>query len=161
VIAQRRGNYGENKAMRLEEFEELLERRGADLATWPWRRRRAARRLLGRSAAAQEAYDQARALDGWIGDAVRPVPARAGLKAQLCRIPQNHPRENDRLTVGVMLKARPWRGFCYAGSTAAMASLVAGVLVGTMQPPAGSGLAQMVDIASLVYGLPPDQGRSQ
>lgn len=147
--------------MRLEEFEELLERKGADLAAWPSGRRRAALRLLGRSATAREAYDRARALDGWIGDAMRPVPASAGLKARLCRIPQNRPRENDRLTIGVMLKARPWRGLCYAGSAAAMASLVAGVLVGTMQPPAGPGHAQMVDIASLVYGLPPDQGRSQ
>lgn len=147
--------------MRLEEFEELLERRGADPAAWPWGRRRAARQLLGRSAAARKAHDQARTLDSWIGDAVRPVPASAGLKAQLCRIPQNHPRGNDRLTIGLMLKTPPWRGLCYAGLVAAMASLVAGVLVGTMQPPAESGHAQMMDIASLVYGLPPDQGRLQ
>ena len=134
--------------MKPDRFEELLEAKGADLATWPEAERRAARRLLAESAEARTALARARALDDLLGGALAPTPAGQTLRDAILALPAAHPRE---------ARGRPgfgFRAFWQAGLGMALAAGLAGFalgITGLVEGPAAGAAAP--DIAGLVYGF--------
>lgn len=136
--------------MKLEEFQDLLDAKGPDPARWPWLRRRAAQRLLARSADARELYDAARAADALIAEALRPAPLSPALRQRLDAIPLAHPRR----AAEVRRLLPSFRAIWYAGAATAMASVLAGFLVGATVP-VGADATDTINLASLVYGPSP------
>lgn len=133
--------------MTLEQFRDLLDAKGPDPDNWPGRRRRAAKRLLLSSADARVMYDAARRTDAFLTEALWPAPLSPALRARLDTIPLAHRRTVDTTRV-VMQQLRPW---WYAGAATAMASVIAGFVVGAVLP-AEADFSEPVAIASLVYG---------
>lgn len=136
--------------MKLDEFQDLLDTKGPDSAGWPWLKRRRARRLLARSAEARAQQEAARNLDALISDALRPAPLGAALRQRLDAIPLAQTRPAAK--AGRLLPS--FRMLWYAGAATAMASVLAGFLVGATVP-VGPGAADTVNLASLVYGPSP------
>jgi len=135
------------RTMTLEEFETLLDARGPDIGTWPRRKQRAAERLLARSAEVRAPLDAARALDTDIADLLQPAAIGADLRARLDAIALNHPHRPAAPRDGLP----PLRRWWYAGAATAMASVVAGFVVGATIPPA-SETPDEINLAGLVYG---------
>jgi anti-sigma-K factor RskA len=133
--------------MTLEEFNDLLDAKGPNPDTWPWLKRRAAKALLTRSGEARAALDAARQADAFLAEALRPAPLDPALRARLDTIPLAHRRAMKTPAV-VMRQLRPW---WYAGAATAMASVIAGFVVGAALP-ADFDEPESVAIASLVYG---------
>jgi anti-sigma-K factor RskA len=133
--------------MTLEEFRDLLDAKGPDPDDWPRRQRRTAKRLLLGSADARVMYDAARRADAFLTEALWPAPLSPALRVRLEAIPLAHPRAAETTRV-VMRRLRPW---WYAGAATAMASVIAGFVVGAMLP-AEADLNEPVPIASLIYG---------
>ena len=134
--------------MKQDRFEELLEAKGADLATWPEGERRAAERLLADSAEARDALARARALDDLLGEAFAPEPAGQALRDAILALPVAHPREVAR---------RPglgFRAFWQAGLGMALAAGLAGFALGITGLVEGPGPeAAEADFVGLVYGF--------
>ena len=128
-------------------FEELLETKGADLATWPKDERRAAERLLADSAEARAALAQARRLDDLLAGALAPEAAGPELRDAILALPVAHPREAAR---------RPGFGFgafWRAGLGMALAAGLAGFalgITGLVEGPKPA--AAEADIVGLIYG---------
>jgi len=133
--------------MTLEEFNDLLDAKGPNPDTWPWLKRRAAKALLTRSPDARAALEAARQADTFLAGALRPAPLNPALRARLDTIPLAHPRATETTAVA-MRQLRPW---WYAGAATAMASVIAGFVVGAAVP-ANIDESEPVAIASLVYG---------
>jgi hypothetical protein len=138
--------------MTLDQFHYLLDAKGADLAAWPWLKRRAAARLLARSADARAAQAAARTADALIAEALRPTPLDPALRERLKGIPLAHPR----LAALPRRAAAGFRAFWYAGAATAMASVLAGFLVGATLP-VDPAAADPINLAGLAYG-PSAQG---
>ena len=66
-----------------QDFERLLDCRGADLAAWPVAEQGGAATLLASSARARAALADARLLDTVLANALAPVPPPLGLKARI------------------------------------------------------------------------------
>lgn len=66
-----------------QEFEDLLDRHGADLSTWPGAEQGAAAALLTSSASARGALAGAQLLETALHDALAPVPPPLGLQARI------------------------------------------------------------------------------
>ncbi|MDT0636212.1 hypothetical protein [Spectribacter hydrogenoxidans] len=123
-----------------EHFQTLLDRRGTAIGTWPWRDRRAARRLLAQSADARDRLAEGEALDRALGGA-GVAPVGPTLHARLTAIPGHHPP-----SVRPIAEPRPlW----WAGATLATASLLTGLVLGTTL---FAPTEDVVDIAGLAYG---------
>lgn len=133
--------------MTLEEFRDLLDAKGPDPDDWPWWQRRAAKRLLLSSADARVMFDAAKRADAFLTEALWPAPLSPSLRARLDAIPLAHPRAVDTPDLA-MRRLRPW---WYAGAATAMASVIAGFVVGAVLP-AEADLNEPIAIASLVYG---------
>ncbi len=133
--------------MTLEEFRNLLDAKGPDPDDWPRRQQRAAKRLLLGSADARVMFDAARRTDAFLTEALWPAPLNPTLRARLDTIPLAHPRTPETTRI-VMRQLRPW---WYAGAATAMASVIAGFVVGAMLP-AEADLNEPIAIASLIYG---------
>ncbi len=134
--------------MRPERFEELLEAKGADLATWHEAERSAAERLLAESPEARAALAQARALDELLGATVAPTPAGQDLRQAILALPVRHPRQAERRP------ALGFRAIWQTGLGLALAAGVAGFALGITGLVEGPGSAPAeADIASLVYGF--------
>ncbi len=134
--------------MKPDRFEELLEAKGADLATWPEAERRAAEGLLADSAEARAALAQARSLDDLLAGALAPEPAGPELRDAILALPLAHPR---RATGGPALG---FRTFWQAGLGMALAAGLAGFalgITGLVERPGPP--TEEADIAGLVYGL--------
>ena len=129
-------------------FEELLEAKGSDLATWPEDERRAAERLLADSAEARAALAQARRLDDLLAGALAPEAAGPELRDAILALPVAHPREAAR---------RPGFGFravWQAGLGMALAAGLAGFALGITGLVEGPGPeAAEADFVGLVYGF--------
>ena len=140
------------RAMNRDRFEQLLEAKGADLAAWPERERRAAERLLAESAEARTALDQARALDGLLSATLAPVPAGQDLRDAILALPLDHPRGADPRGAA----RRPdlgFRAFWQAGLGMTLAAGLAGFalgITGLVERPGSS--FEEAEITSLVYG---------
>ncbi len=134
--------------MKQQRFEELLEAKGADLATWPERDRRAAEALLAVSAEARAALAQARALDDLLAASLAPAPAGEGLREAILAQPVAHPREAARrFDFG-------FRAFWQVGLGMALAAGLAGFalgITGLVEGPESA--AAEADIAGLIYGF--------
>jgi hypothetical protein len=136
--------------MKLEAFQDLLDAKGPDPAGWPWMRRRSAQRLLARSVEARALHDAAHKADALIAAALRPAPLPSALRQRLDAIPLVHPRP-----AAAPRRLLPsFRMLWYAGAATAMASVLAGFLVGATVP-VGPGAADTINLASLVYGPAP------
>ena len=134
--------------MRPERFEELLEAKGADLATWPEAERSAAERLLAESAEARAALAQARALDDLLGETMAPMPAGQDLRQAILALPIEHPRQAAaRPTLGFRAIWQTGLGLALAAGVAGFALGITGLVEGPGSAPAEA------DIASLVYGF--------
>ncbi len=134
--------------MRPERFEELLEAKGADLATWPEAERRAAERLLAESPEARAALTQAQALDELLGETLTPTPAGEDLREAILAIPVEHPRQAAaRPTFGFRAIWQTGLGLALAAGVAGFALGITGLVEGPGSVPAEA------DIASLVYGF--------
>ncbi len=134
--------------MKPERFEELLEAKGADLATWPERERRAAEALLAASAEARAALARARALDDLLAASLAPAPAGEALRESILAQPVAHPREAARrFDFG-------FRAFWQAGLGMTLAAGLAGFalgITGLVESPETA--AEEADIAGLIYGF--------
>lgn len=135
--------------MKLEEFRETLDAKGADLSAWPEGERRAAETLLAASAEARQALQQALALDALLSETLAPAAAPAGLRdAILAEVAANPRAADDR-----SFRLGGLRWFWRAGLGTACAMGLAGFLLGftgAIQPPGAA--TDDVNIVSLVYG---------
>ena len=135
--------------MKLDRFEELLEAKGADLATWPERDRRAAEALLAASAEARAALAQARALDDLLTAALAPAAAGEALREAIFDQPVAHPREAARrFDFGFRAFWQAGLGMTLAAGLAGFALGITGLVERPGPPP------EEADIAGLIYGLP-------
>jgi hypothetical protein len=120
--------------MNLAEFQDALDVRGPELATWPDGLRRAAERLVASEPAAQACLVEARRLDALIARGVQaqlPAADQAAVRV-LARLPRDLPRQRRFLwpmaLLDVDLAPSRWRLAALAG----MASL--GVILGLFGP---------------------------
>lgn len=77
------GNSEVRQQLGEQEFERLLDGRGADLAAWPVAEQGGAATLLASSVRARATLADARLLDTVLDDALAPVPPPLGLKARI------------------------------------------------------------------------------
>jgi hypothetical protein len=81
--------------MKLAEFQDVLDRRGSDLAAWPDELRVAAERLVAAEPAARARLDAARRLDDFLarGMKVEPASLDRAVARVLARLPRELPRQ--------------------------------------------------------------------
>ena len=85
-----------------QEFEDLLDRHGADSSAWPAAAQRPAAALLAASATARANLDDARLLDAALDDALAPVPTPLGLRTRIVA-------RAERAGAGVNWWSAAWR----------------------------------------------------
>jgi hypothetical protein len=133
--------------VRIARFEDLLDRHGAALETWPEAERIAAEELLAGSAAARRALAKASALHELLARELAPTAAPDSLRAAVERAAPSPPlerarrrRDGLRLAWGVALAT-------------ASASLVVGFVLGAMNDRVIElDRRAAPDIAGIVYG---------
>jgi anti-sigma factor RsiW len=136
------------ESMRMDRFQDLLDRRGCDVAAWPPDERRAAEGLLATSPEARAALARAGGFDRLMAQALAPEAAPAALRVMLERLPQAAGQARQA--------AQQWwenlRLAWSAGAALVAVSLAAGILVGAT----GSGLPGLMrqtaaDMAGIIY----------
>lgn len=141
--------------MDLDTFQDLLDAHGADLAAWPTDDRRQAEALLGHSAAARAALEEASGLDARLARSLASERAGEALRARILAVPADHPRRDTaKKRSWPALFTRPWR----IGTAAATTALLFGIYAGAsgvpifedayLDQPAG----EAIDVAALAFG---------
>lgn len=132
--------------MTLEEFQDLLDMHGTDLAHWPPAAARSARQLLDTDPRARARLAAAQRLASALQDTLRSVHASASLRLRLQRIPSHYPQLTRRPQATAFDLRRWLLGGAALTATAAALGFIAG-FAGLLAPEAG------VDWTGLAYGL--------
>ena len=112
--------------MRIDEFEQALDRYGGDVAKWPDGPRADAEALMASDAEAAARAARAARLDGLLAEAVRPAPVDAALIGRIVAGLENGARHDVAL--------RPTPRLAAWATAAMIAFLSAGYAAGLMLP---------------------------
>jgi hypothetical protein len=138
--------------MKLEHFQALAMRYGADITRWPTFEQLAAQRLAAEDAQARAALAQAAQLDAWLDNAFTPVPAAAVQRVTAATLQRT--RGSAQLTAarGVSRWLSAWPAWLVAGAVLAGCATA-------RERPQWLGLAPVPTASALVQALDMDGSR--